>query len=203
MTVFQFPVDPYSGCSALPCSSVFFADAYAYSNDTLTFSTNGPQIPVQAVFTVTWMGFKTSTDPNNSLLTVNNGFEIYYGVGNHSKTYTEAFSVGSDGLAYPGLYLHLSAEITCTSLGKAPNNGVHLCTNSVEEDYKNTEKFTGITIEDMQGNPLTGYTVSSQSGYDYNPLLGASAAPEPGSLVLAGLGGLICLGVGRRVRRRA
>ncbi len=206
MTVFQYPVDPYSGCTVLACSAIFYADAYAYSQDVLTFSTNGPQIPVQAVFTVTVDGSQSATDAKNVLLSVDDAFETFTTTGSHSGTYTVASPLQAGNKYYTYLYLHLSAQVYCTSQGTGPNSGVHLCTNTVDANYQNTEKYTGITIEDLQGNPLTGYTVSSQSGYDYNSLLGGSgvaAAPEPGSLVLAGLGGLICLGVGRRVTFRA
>ena len=59
--------------------------------------------------------------------------------------------------------------------------------------YHNTATFTGLTVLDGQGSPVTNYTISSESGTSY-PL----TVPEPGRAWLLVCGGLTLLG-SRRV----
>ena len=53
--------------------------------------------------------------------------------------------------------------------------------------FENTFQLGGAVVLDASGNPVSGATVTSQTGYDYSQQLALSAAPEPGGFVLAGL----------------
>lgn len=55
--------------------------------------------------------------------------------------------------------------------------------SSVAGDYGNTMTWSGIqSISDANGNPVTGYTVTSASGFDYAH---AAVVPEPPTTMLA------------------
>jgi hypothetical protein len=196
MNFINYPVDPNTPCGQFSCSTASFADAYAYSQDTLSFSTSGPQIPFQVVTTVDFSG--TISD-NDALVTVSTLFGQYSVAGSYSNQINQSSGQMNAGDPYYSyLSLHLSAQLVCNSIGTGPDSGVHLCSAAAQVNFSNTEKFTAIAIEDMSGNLLSGYSVTSASGYDYNSLLATGAAPEPATLLLAGLGVLLCGAVSPR-----
>jgi hypothetical protein len=72
---------------------------------------------------------------------------------------------------------------------------------SSTSDFSHSMSLVSIIPHDAQGNIITGITLVSASGIDYNPLLITNQVPEPGTLVLwaalfAPLGAFI------RLRRR-
>lgn len=77
------------------------------------------------------------------------------------------------------LYAYPSASTHANGLGTAADGSV---------DYGHTLRWAGVTgVFDAAGNPVTNFTGSSTSGFDY-----FTAVPEPGSsaLLLLGIGGL-------------
>jgi hypothetical protein len=69
-------------------------------------------------------------------------------------------------------------------------------------DLTHTVRIVSTQVLDSQGNPISGATISSESGFDYNDPLGSSTAvPEPGSVSFLALGiGLMSLAMFRRHR---
>jgi hypothetical protein len=67
-----------------------------------------------------------------------------------------------------------------------------------EGDYADTLAWDGInSVTDTAGNPITGWTVTSASGFDYT-----QAVPEPSTAVLAVLGGIaVAIAARRRTSR--
>jgi hypothetical protein len=65
-------------------------------------------------------------------------------------------------------------------------------------DYADTLAWDGITsVTDTSGHPITGWTVTSASGFDYT-----QAVPEPSTAVLAVLGGIaVAIAARRRTSR--
>jgi hypothetical protein len=53
-------------------------------------------------------------------------------------------------------------------------------------DFSHTTEFTGITVLDGSSHPVSNYTVISGSGTTYP--FDADQVPEPGTLMLLGLG---------------
>jgi hypothetical protein len=58
-----------------------------------------------------------------------------------------------------------------------------LCAGATVADVSHTLKFSQLGFQDGQGNWLSGYSVGSADGFDYNALnpANATATPEPGS----------------------
>jgi hypothetical protein len=60
-------------------------------------------------------------------------------------------------------------------------------------DLSHTVQIVSTEVLDSQGNPISGATITSQSGFDYADPLGTTATPEPGSIgfLLAGMAGVL------------
>lgn len=103
---------------------------------------------------------------------------------------------GSRDVTY-SLQLHMGASVNFAPCAN-PVGGA--CTNGKfggkvgELDFGHTLAWGGATVTDEWGNPVSGVTISSQSGFDYSKAY-AAAVPEPsqaatlaaGLAVLAGL----------------
>lgn len=121
----------------------------------------------------------------------NNGTNTFVPVNEH-LTYTLSVKPGQ-AFQY---VLELKAIAGLSDLLDA--RGPRLSTTSAVADFDSTLKFAGISFTDSQGNPLSGFSVQSQSGYNYNQFLaGVSDVPEPASMVTAG-GALLIIGLFRR-----
>jgi hypothetical protein len=69
-------------------------------------------------------------------------------------------------------------------------------------DAGNTLSFTGISVFDAQGNPVTDSGLTSYAGFDYTHS-STSEAPEPASLALFAGTVLLALGLKKRLPREA
>lgn len=68
----------------------------------------------------------------------------------------------------------------------------------VQALFLDTAQIDSITVEDANGNPVPGASVTSLSGVDYNLPQQTAATPEPGSLILLGTGIASFFGIARR-----
>jgi hypothetical protein len=82
------------------------------------------------------------------------------------------------------------------SFGDSPK----LSTVDAVANFSNTLQFSSISFQNAAGAPLSGYSVDSTSGFNYDQFLPGAPAPEPGSVALS-LGGLVLVGVSLRLRR--
>jgi hypothetical protein len=97
------------------------------------------------------------------------------------------------------LAVAIEANIGLTGLSQLSNR----FTTGGTVDFAETAILTGIEAFDASGNPVSDFTVSSQSGTHY-PLSGpASGVPEPGTAVLlfCGLVSIAAIHCARRTRR--
>ena len=193
---FYSSVDPSGGLHAYasagftnyPGSTLAEVDAEAFSADTLTFVPPGPAIPFQVVLKVSLDGVIKSFVPED----VAGYAELNYN-GNHGPTYYDQTS-GGEVLTMPAVTVSSGATYTYTleltayaEIGCDTNQPVLvLCSSTVTADFSDTAQISQIVLEDMSGNQLSGYTVNSQSGVNYNSLLAGdpSGAPEPGTWAL-------------------
>jgi hypothetical protein len=202
-SVANFPIDTQNG-SGFGGSAAFDADAVALVADTLTFQAPGPTVPMQIVFKVSVDGVIKSFGADAA----GGSAELDYGSG--FNTQSTVFDNSSGGTIYTTpaqtvtsstynyfFTLTANSELDC---GGGASNFTHLCTESGSADFSDTAQIVGIVLEDMSGNQLNGYTVSSQSGIDYDAFLAGdpNGVPEPATWALAG-GALL---VGLRMRRR-
>jgi hypothetical protein len=71
-------------------------------------------------------------------------------------------------------------------------------------DAGNTLSFTGISVFDAQGNPISNSGLTSYAGFDYSTSsTSASVAPEPATFGLFAFAGLSLVFVARKNRKRA
>jgi hypothetical protein len=205
-SVTNFPIDTQVG-SGFGSSSGFGADAMALVADTLTFTAPGQTVPMQIVFKVGVDGvIKTFGNPD----TAGGYAELDYGSG--FNTHSTLFDNSSGGTIYtmPAQtvtgssynYFFTLTAYSALDCGGGAANFTHLCTVSESSDFSDTAQIVGIVLEDMNGNQLNGYTVTSQSGISYDALLAGdpNGAPEPATWALAG--GALLVGLGLRKRKR-
>jgi hypothetical protein len=70
-------------------------------------------------------------------------------------------------------------------------------------DFFNSMEWAGIdSVLDAQGNPVTGWSVSSASGFDYSHSY-AAQVPEPSNLAMMTVGLAFLVGLGRRLGVRS
>ncbi|MBL8176608.1 MAG: PEP-CTERM sorting domain-containing protein [Bryobacterales bacterium] len=67
--------------------------------------------------------------------------------------------------------------------------------------FGNTGSVGGFRVLDAAGNPVTGATVTSQSGHDYMAPLDSASVPEPGGLAPLAIGLTLAVTAQRRRRR--
>ncbi len=117
------------------------------------------------------------TDPPTQLITVLTGT-----VGN---PVTVSFSLSATAGAYIS-----SADILSNMGGLASGN----------LDFSHTAAWGGITsVTDVDGDPIIGWTVTSDTGFDYTQ---AYVAPEPSTFVLFGTSAQVLLLASRRRREK-
>lgn len=92
----------------------------------------------------------------------------------------------SDGTASFGVEFTLTSAGGCSTLGTF---GVSLTCTAVA-NFFDTAAVTGVTVLDANGNPISGATITTASGVNYNNV----TVPEPGTLTLlsSALFGLGC-----------
>ncbi len=203
----NYPIDTKIG-DGLPASALAEADAVALVSDTLSFQAPGQAVPMQVVFKIALDGAFSSFDSvetaGDAKLDYGSGFNTFWTVfdtnGGGTLYTTPAETVTSSTYNYV-FTLTADSELACGQV-----NASHLCSATQSSDFSDTAQITGIVLEDMSGKQLNGYTVSSQSGINYDALLAgdanSNAAPEPGTWALAG-GALLIVGLGLRGRKRA
>jgi hypothetical protein len=77
----------------------------------------------------------------------------------------------------------------------------HLSGGAITTDFSHTAALQQVTVTDAFGNPISGPTFDSYSGFDYLGLGGSSSGvPEPGTWTLM-VAGLTLLTVSRRKRK--
>ena len=204
-SIANFPIDTQNG-SGLPASASFEASSLALVGDTLTFQAPGPAVPMQVVFKIGLDGvlITNSTEAGGDA-------KLDYGSG--FNTQSTVFDSSSGGTIYTtpaetvnsSTYNYFFTLTAYSALDCGTVNTTHLCSANQSSDFSDTAQILGIVLEDMNGNQLNGYTVSSQSGINYDALLAgdASSAPEPGTWALAGGALLIGLGIRRRMSQGA
>jgi hypothetical protein len=105
----------------------------------------------------------------------------------------------------PDLFGHTKHVSVSALLTATANNQFGNVTEHAKVDFKNTIEILGIIPYDSDGNilPSNSLTITSESGLIY-PVLGLEplAAPEPGTLTLAGLGVVGLVASAWRQRRR-
>ena len=189
---FNYPVDP-SNCFNLPCSTSTFASATAFSQDGLAFNAPGGSVPILVIFNIAVDGIISNVSAGEAFAS---GTFSYGGattlINGTQNIQTSAQTVNPGGTLFYGFQLDVVANLSCVSNLAA---GAHLCAPNATADFSNTAKLTSIVIEDTNGQALTGYTITSTSGANYNSLV-AGNAPEPGSWILGMTG--VGLLAGRR-----
>jgi hypothetical protein len=207
------PVDPNFIGDSLQGSSAAFANAYAVSYDIMTF---GNLVPIKVVYNFSFDGFFFNNDHAEATGYAQFDYHLYFNgtsvsdsdflMADASHTYQLTALVNPGGTAEFSLGLQVHSTLGCSS----NFGGAHLCQANESTNFLNTGKVTGITVEDLSGNVLSGYTATSQSGFDFNPILTNSAealgAPEPGGILLALTGlafGALLRGVRYHVNRSA
>jgi hypothetical protein len=55
-------------------------------------------------------------------------------------------------------------------------------------DLLHTVRIVGTQVLDSQGNPISGATITSESGFNYNDPLGGAPVPEPGTVAFVAVG---------------
>jgi len=91
--------------------------------------------------------------------------------------------------------LSLSEQLTVDALARLASGG----SVTVTSDFSHTGLLSTIHGFDVNGNELTDFTVTSESGFDY-PTGPLNATPEPATLVLCGT--TLAAGLGWTGRRR-
>ena len=188
---FNYPVDP-ANCFNLPCSTTANASATAFSQDGLTFNAPAGSVPILVIFNIAVDGILSSVSSGEAFAS---GTFSYGGattlINGTQNIQTSAQTVNPGGTLFYAFQLDVVANLACVSNLAA---GAHLCAPNATADFSNTAKLTSIVIDDTNGQALTGYTITSTSGANYNSLV-AGSAPEPGSWILGvtGLGLLVGL----------
>jgi len=201
-TFANFPIDT-KVTDGLQASTLAEADAVASVSDTLTFTAPGPNVPMQIVFQIGVDGLIKSFDTTET-----GGYaELDYGSGFFTRSTVYDQATGSNVYTTPaatvnsGTYNYFFTLTAYSELACGEIDSTHLCSATESSDFSDTAQIVGITLEDMNGNQLNGYTVSSQSGIDYDALLAGdpNGAPEPATWAMAGGVIIVALGI-RRLR---
>lgn len=108
---------------------------------------------------------------------------------------TKPAEITSDSIGYT-FTLTSYAGVSCST---TPLLGT--CSATATAQLSNTASLVGITFEDANGNPISGFSIDSGSGINYNNLIESneSPAPEP-STIWMGAAGLLLAGVNRAHR---
>jgi hypothetical protein len=84
---------------------------------------------------------------------------------------------------------HLDTNIDFGTPNCRPDNP---CDFHFLSDWSDTAILESVHVLDNLGNPLSGVTISSESGFDYTGLgAGTQAVPEPSTVVVTGLGAVL------------
>jgi hypothetical protein len=203
------PWDHYINPLQHSISGLFNAESIAGWTDSLTVSNPQSQAPVLVHLNFHIDG--TIVRTGDGLGSANVQFVHDYS-GPTTWTYqhyvaTDPTSFSAD-LTAPGIlvtpgssafydFVLTSSAILCGNCG---GGTVFIDNSTVNTDFGNTLRLTGMSITDTSGNPVSGYTLGSDSGFDYAGLNAASPAPEPSTwlLLTAGLALVIRKPVFRR-----
>jgi hypothetical protein len=182
-------------------SAAFTSTVYAYMSEIVTVTPPiGGSTNIKAVVNASVDGTPFILDKPEAfgyaILSLTNGYNTIDSVLDSTgatQTMQDFYTPDSNGQFTFGLNLQVEADVNCSS----QQGGTHLCTATAREDYSSTGKINSILIEDLQGNILSGYTLTTASGVDYNATGPASSAPEPGTWIL-GAGSILAFVAMRR-----
>lgn len=97
-------------------------------------------------------------------------------------------------------YFKITAIASTCYWCQGASTPTHMSSGSISTDFSHTAALQQVIVTDAYGNPMSGLSFTSDSGFDYLGLGGGSAAvPEPGTWALLAIG-LTGIVVGRRRR---
>jgi hypothetical protein len=106
------------------------------------------------------------------------------------------FHITAGELISPSEHVTLSINLHATASGTALVEPA-----SSAADFSHSMELVSITPTDADGHIVPGITITSDSGFDYNPLLVTNQTPEPRALALGTVALVALAGLSRAKRR--
>lgn len=115
-------------------------------------------------------------------------------LGGGSQSVTGTLTFGWENPTSETVLIDISLNVLATGHGSGLGDGPSTSTASFEHSFD----LIAITPRDAAGNFLPDVVITSDSGFDYNPLIGVVPEPTSATLALLALSGVIAFAAKRR-----